>query len=441
MRREPRPGRAGGSRARTVGRMPPATSDLAAELAPGLLDRFVRYARIDTQAGRSRTQSPSTPGQLELGRMLVEELREAGLDDAALDDNGYVTATLPGNRRRRTGRSAYRPRRHEPGRARRAGRADRAPRLRRRPDRAAAGRHRARPGRCASSRPSVGHDIVTSSGDTLLGADDKAGVAEIITAVAHLAAHPELPRPTLRDRLHARRGDRRGRVALRHRGLRRRVRLHAGRLEPRRAAGRDVHGRRGDDRASRASTSIPASPPASSCTPRAWPRASSRRCRPTGSRRRRRRAARASSTSSRSTATPARATLAFIVRDFDDGLLDEHVALLRHTAEEVMATEPRRELEFDARRQYPNMRTLPRPVPGGRRRRPSRRSAPRASSRSATRSAAAPTARCSARRACRRRTSSRAATSSTRVREWASVQDMAAAAAVVVHLARLWTEA
>ena len=43
-----------------------------------------------------------------------------------------------------------------------------------------------------------GHDIVTSSGDTLLGADDKAGVAEIMAAVAHLAAHPELPRPTLR---------------------------------------------------------------------------------------------------------------------------------------------------------------------------------------------------------------------------------------------------
>ena len=44
----------------------------------------------------------------------------------------------------------------------------------------------------------VGHDIVTSSGDTLLGADDKAGVAEIMAGVAHLAAHPELPRPTLR---------------------------------------------------------------------------------------------------------------------------------------------------------------------------------------------------------------------------------------------------
>src|SRR3954465_7783146 len=82
---EPRPGRAGGSRPRTVGRMPPATSDLAAELAPGLLDRFVRYARVATQAGRNRTHSPSTPGQLDLGRMLVEELREAGLEDAVQD--------------------------------------------------------------------------------------------------------------------------------------------------------------------------------------------------------------------------------------------------------------------------------------------------------------------------------------------------------------------
>ena len=64
--------------------------------------------------------------------------------------------------------------------------------------RAAARRHGARPGRHAALAAKAGHDIVTSSGDTLLGADDKAGVAEIMAAVAHLAAHPELPRPTLR---------------------------------------------------------------------------------------------------------------------------------------------------------------------------------------------------------------------------------------------------
>ena len=71
------------------------TSELARSLAPGLLERFERYVQIDTQASRDRTRSPSSPGQLELGRILVEDLRAAGLDDAALDDNGYVTATLP----------------------------------------------------------------------------------------------------------------------------------------------------------------------------------------------------------------------------------------------------------------------------------------------------------------------------------------------------------
>src|SRR5262249_54467909 len=54
------------------------------------------------------------------------------------------------------------------------------------------------PERMPELAASAGHDVVTASGDTLLGADDKAGVAEIMAAVAHLAAHPELPRPTLR---------------------------------------------------------------------------------------------------------------------------------------------------------------------------------------------------------------------------------------------------
>jgi flagellar hook-basal body protein len=72
------------------------TSPLAEKLAPDLLERFQRYVRIDTQSTRERTQSPSTPGQLELSRLLVEELTAIGLTDAALDEHGYVTATLPG---------------------------------------------------------------------------------------------------------------------------------------------------------------------------------------------------------------------------------------------------------------------------------------------------------------------------------------------------------
>ncbi len=169
------------------------TSPLAEQLAPDLLDRFLRYVRIDTQSARARTQSPSTPGQLDLGRMLADELRAIGLDDAFLDDNGYVVATLPAT-------------------------VDDAPTIGliahvdTAPDAPGAGVepivHRnydggeiylPLEGTVVGPHPhAAGHDIVTTSGDTLLGADDKAGVAEIMSAVAHLVAHPELPRPTLR---------------------------------------------------------------------------------------------------------------------------------------------------------------------------------------------------------------------------------------------------
>src|SRR3954470_12323255 len=58
----------------------PFTSPLAEELADDLLQRFLRYVRVDTQSARDRTQSPSTPGQLDLSRMLLDELREIGLE-------------------------------------------------------------------------------------------------------------------------------------------------------------------------------------------------------------------------------------------------------------------------------------------------------------------------------------------------------------------------
>src|SRR4051795_4178773 len=170
------------------------TSPLAEQLAPELLDRFLRYVRVATQSARGpRAPSPSTPGQLDLGRMLAAELRAIGLDDAFLDDNGYVVATLPATIEDAPviGLIAH---------------VDTAP------DAPGDGVepivHRnydggeiqlPREGTVVGPHPhAAGHDIDTTSGDTLLGADDKAGVAEIMTAVAHLAAHPELPRPTLR---------------------------------------------------------------------------------------------------------------------------------------------------------------------------------------------------------------------------------------------------
>src|SRR6476661_7130849 len=172
--------------------MPGFSSPLAEQLAEDVLERFLRYVRVDTKSKLDRTQCPSTPGQLELGRMLAAELTEIGLEDVEQDANGYVFGTLPGDGPV-VGLLAH---------------------LDTSPDVSGAGVepivHRGydggaielpRNGVVVDSpllREQAGDDVVTASGDTLLGADDKAGIAEIVGAVAHLARNPDLPRPTLR---------------------------------------------------------------------------------------------------------------------------------------------------------------------------------------------------------------------------------------------------
>jgi tripeptide aminopeptidase len=168
------------------------TSPLAESLAPELLRRFCDYVRIDTQSTRDRTASPSTPGQLDLARLLVSELHGAGLADAAVDDNGYVTASLAPSAAGDGAAPVIGLIAHmdtspdAPG-------AGVAPLVHRGYDGGAIELPRSGtvldPQRMPELAAKRGHDIVTASGDTLLGADDKAGVAEIVTAVAHLAAH------------------------------------------------------------------------------------------------------------------------------------------------------------------------------------------------------------------------------------------------------------
>jgi tripeptide aminopeptidase len=412
------------------------TSPLAEALAPELLERFLRYVRVDTQSQRDRTQSPSTPGQLDLSRMLVEELKEAGLEDAELDDNGYVMATLPStvNGDAPTiGLIAH---------------VDTSP------DESGAGVepivHRGYDGAVlelprngAVLDPAVlkelagkeGHDIVTASGDTLLGADDKAGVAEIMTAVAHLAAHPELPRPTLRiaftpdeeighgatlfdvERFGAAcaytlDGSKLGELQDEtFTGSEVLITIRGVETHPGFATGKMVNASR---LAGKVLTALPAD-----LTPEA--------------------------TSDRQgfihvvevNATVGKAVIRTIVRDFDDDLLDRHIALVRRTVEEIVAAEPRARVEIEVEHQYPNMRTYVEQFP-------------------AVVDAAEEAIRGEGIEPLR--TPIRGGTDGSRlsqmglptpniftggheyhsVREWASLQEMAAAAATVVRLAEVW---
>jgi tripeptide aminopeptidase len=176
----------------------PFVSPLAEELADDVLARFLRYVRVDTQAAYRVQERPSTAKQLDLSRVLVDELLELGLSDAELTESATVFATLPGttggavlgllahvDTTPEVAGAGVRPMVHEawggrpivlPGDARQVLDPEKLPALAER----------------------VGHDIVTSDGTTLLGADDKAGVAEIMAAVAYLAKHSERPRAPIR---------------------------------------------------------------------------------------------------------------------------------------------------------------------------------------------------------------------------------------------------
>jgi tripeptide aminopeptidase len=177
---------------------PRYASPLAEELADEVLERFLRYAVVDTQSDPDSTSYPSTSKQLDLTRLLADELREIGLDDVELTAPGYVFATVPGNvdDAPTVGLIAH------------VDTAPSAPGTGVRPivHRDWDGGPITLPGDAAqvldpADMPAladkVGHDLVTSDGTTLLGADDKAGVAEIVSAAARLVRDDE-PRATAR---------------------------------------------------------------------------------------------------------------------------------------------------------------------------------------------------------------------------------------------------
>lgn len=141
-----------------------------------IVERFLKYVSFCTTSDENTGMTPSTPGQLEFARYLADELKTIGLKDVTLDENGYVMATLPATAEGRPviGFIAH---------------------MDTSPD--ASGRHVKASIVKAEEREYIdkryaGQDVIVTDTTTLLGADDKAGIAEIVTACEYLIQHPEI---------------------------------------------------------------------------------------------------------------------------------------------------------------------------------------------------------------------------------------------------------
>jgi tripeptide aminopeptidase len=164
-----------------------------------LLDRFLRYVQIDTRSDAHSPSTPSTPGQWDLLRLLAKELKELGAKNVSIDAFGYVLATIPATSKKKIPTIAW------------FAHADTATNL---PSAAKPIVHKAYDGSrivlpddptqilsvetTPHLKDAIGKDVITGSGKTLLGADDKGGVSVVMAAVRHLLLHPEIQHGTIR---------------------------------------------------------------------------------------------------------------------------------------------------------------------------------------------------------------------------------------------------
>jgi tripeptide aminopeptidase len=165
-----------------------------------LLDRFIRYVQIDTMAVEGAPTYPSSPGQLELGKLLTAELRELGIKDAEQDSHGIIMATLPATTKRSVPTIALFA--HQ----------DTSPETTAKNVQPVihknySGQDIVLPGDTSkkilvSENPDlakcVGKTVITTDGKTLLGADNKSGVAVIMETAKYLLAHPEIEHGPIR---------------------------------------------------------------------------------------------------------------------------------------------------------------------------------------------------------------------------------------------------
>lgn len=165
-----------------------------------VMGRFIRYAKVDTQSNEESADCPSTPGQLVLANMLVDELKEIGMEEVTIDENGYVMATLPANTDKDVPTIGF------------LAHVDTAtdftgknvnPQIFENYDGKDILLNKnlnivLSPKDFPNLKNYVGHTLITTDGTTLLGADDKAGIAEIMTAMHYLIQHPEIKHGKIR---------------------------------------------------------------------------------------------------------------------------------------------------------------------------------------------------------------------------------------------------
>ena len=163
------------------------------------VDRFLKYVKVDTQSDEESTSFPSTEKQKNLSKALAEELKQMGLSDAHMDEWGYVMATLPSNTNKKVDPIAF------------IAHVDTSPAVTGKDVNPVINKNyqggdiKLKNGGWVikvSDNPElkdmIGYDIITTDGTTLLGADNKAGVAEIMDAVNYWLTHPEVEHGTIK---------------------------------------------------------------------------------------------------------------------------------------------------------------------------------------------------------------------------------------------------
>ena len=173
-------------------------TSLAARLAEDAAERLLRYVRYDTQSDEESDTYPSTDSQLVLLRVLRDELEEIGLSDLAMDEHGYVTGTVPATVDHDVPTIALFAHVDTAREVSGAGVSPQRVRYEGGEIELGDSGQTIRPEQSPELENHVGHELITTDGRTLLGADDKAGVAEIMAAVAHLVSQPDIPHGTVK---------------------------------------------------------------------------------------------------------------------------------------------------------------------------------------------------------------------------------------------------